>query len=178
MNAGEAVFVGEQLKGAGIYGAIIIVLMGVITIMAGVIAIQWRHSNKVYGYRLAERDTLNKTINESKNALHEMLASMEDRNDITKELSDVIQKQAVSFEVLLAKLSGWVDNIEKEFVRQAQVIAAQAEATRQIVAITTDMRNAVTASNTTLEEMKKLMPTFLRELRSIIQALPKTKRRP
>jgi len=177
MGAGDVVFVAEQVRAAGIYGAIILVLMMVVGVLSGVIAVQWRHSNKVYGYRLAERDTLNKTISESKTAMREMLASMEDRNDITKELSAVIQKQAATFEILIERFRNWFDNMEKEHVRQAAVIAAQAEAMRQIVGIITDCRNAITNTQTDVSEIKRVMPTFLQELKVVIDTLPRRARR-
>lgn len=157
LGAGDTVFVGEQLKGMGVAGAIIIVLMGVITIMGGVIAIQWKHSNKVYGYRLAERDTLNAALNDSKNALSAMLSATKERNEITDELAEVIAKQAASFEQLSDRIRLHYERLVDDNSRLNMVVSAISESVRNMVALSTDTRNLITNVDKALGEVKAVI---------------------
>lgn len=141
LSAGDTVFVGEQLKGQGLAGAIIIVLMSVIGLMGTAIALMWRHSNKVYGYRLAERDTLNTALNESKTAVASMLAATKERNEITDEMADVIAKQSASFDMLTERIRSHYERLVDDNSRLNMVVTSISEAMRQTVGISTDTRN-------------------------------------
>lgn len=164
LGAGDTIFVGEQLKGQGLAGAIIIVLMGVITLMGSAIALMWRHSNKVYGYRLAERDTLNNALNESKNAIASMLSATKERNEITDELADVIAKQAAIFEQLSDRIRLHYERLVDDNSRLNMVVTSISEAMRQVVGITSDARN----TSNSLTEMVGRVEKSLSDVKAVI----------
>lgn len=131
------------LREMGVAGGIISVLMGTIGVLSGVIYAQWRHANKVYGYRLAERDVLNKALTDSANAMQAMLKATEERNDITESLADVIEKQSVSFVSLTERIKNNYDGFTRDFNRFEMVITAMSDSIRQVVAISSDIRNSI-----------------------------------
>lgn len=164
LSAGDTIFVGEQLKSQGLAGAIIITLMGVITLLVGAIVLMWRHSNKVYSYRLAERDTLNNALNESKNSIATMMAVSKERNEITDELADVIAKQAAIFEQLSDRIRMHYERLVDDNSRLSLVVTAISEAMRQVVAISTDNRNLSTG----LVEMVGKVEKSLSDVKAVI----------
>jgi hypothetical protein len=140
MGAGDSVFVGQTLHNLGLPGAIIIVLMFVVGVLGGVIALMYRHANKVYGYRLAERDTLNTALRDSKEALASMRTAMEERNRITDELADVIEKQSVAFESVHERIKTHYEFIKDDHNRLQMVVSSMSEALRNISAETTAIK--------------------------------------
>jgi len=161
LGAGDTIFVGETLKSMGIAGAIIIVLMGVITLLGGIIAIQWKHANKVYGYRLAERDTLNAALNESKTAVAAMAVASKERNDITDEMAEVIAKQAHSFDALSDRIRMHYERLIDDNTRLNFVVSSLSESARIIVGQSTDIKTkiesnekAIAAVNDVLDELR------------------------
>jgi len=154
LGAGDTIFVGETLKGMGVAGAIIIVLMGVITVLSAVIALLWKHSNKVYGYRLAERDVLNAALNDSKTALYAMLAETKERNEITEELADVVSKQASAFDALSERIRMHYERLIDDNSRMNLVVNAISEAMRAMIGVSTDTRNTIVNVDRSLGELK------------------------
>jgi hypothetical protein len=134
MGAGDAVFVSKTLLGMGVDGAIITVLMAVITCLAGVIVIQWKLANKIYGYRLAERDTLNKALTDSTSSLRDMFKAAEERNEIIDNLSDVIEKQAVAFESVAERIKMQYEVMRDDQKACSAVVTALSESVRTVAA--------------------------------------------
>jgi hypothetical protein len=146
ISPGEAVFVGEQLKGLGLPGAIIIVLMAVVTVMGTAIGFMWKHSNKVYGYRLAERDVLNKALTDASAVLAGLLKASEERNDLTEELASLIEKQGAAFELLKVTVLAQYDTIKSNQAVAAQAVASLADAVRQLTSMVQENRNQYVAA--------------------------------
>lgn len=132
MDGPEAVEVGKTLVGMGVEGAIISVLMGVVAALAGVIVIQYKQANKVYGYRLKERDDLNKALTDSASSLRDMVRAVEDRNDITEDLAEVIQKQAMAFESVTERLRIQYEGMREDHTRTTMVISSMADGLRSV----------------------------------------------
>lgn len=145
LGAGDTIYVGETLKGMGVPGAIIIVLMGVITLLAGVIVVQWRQANKVYGFRLAERDVLNSALNDSKTALGAMLDATKERNEITDDLAEVITRQAAAFDQVSDRIRMHYEGLRDDNARLHMVVNAIAESMRVLTGIATDGGRAASA---------------------------------
>jgi hypothetical protein len=141
VGPGEAVFVSEELKSLGLSGAIILVLMFVVSILSTAIALMWRNSNKVYGYRLAERDTLNKALTETSTVLQEMLHATEERNDITTEQAELIAKQSSAFELLKVTILAQYDTLKSNHSTTTQTVSAMAEAMRTLHSLIGENRN-------------------------------------
>lgn len=131
------------LKEMGIAGGIIFVLMTVVTIMAEVIRRLIQHANKVYSYRLAERDILNTALTNTAKVLADMLEALKDRNDLTEDQADLIAKQSQAFEVLKVTILGQYDNIKSNNTAVAQSVIAMAEAIRALTSLVNDNRNTV-----------------------------------
>src|SRR3954471_23995277 len=98
-------FVASTLKEMGAAGAAISVLLTAIGGLVTAVVFQYKQGNKVYGYRLAERDTLNKALTDNTAAIHAMTRTAEERNKATQELADAIEKMASAFERLNDRLA-------------------------------------------------------------------------
>lgn len=157
LSAGDSIFVGGVLRELGIHGAIIMVLMSVIALMGTAIALMWRHSNKVYGYRLAERDVLNAALNDSKNALTAMLSATKERNEITDELQEVIGKQAAAFDALAERIRMHYERLVDDNARLNMVVSAISEAVRTLVGVSADTRNKADLLARSLDEVKAVI---------------------
>jgi len=172
-------FVEGQIKSLGVAGAIISVLMGVIVVMAGVIAAMWRHSNKVYGYRLAERDTLKDALNDSKVVLRDMLDATKDRNEITEELSELIAKQSVAFLSLEQKVDHHYAMLKDSQERLTMVMSALPESIRTMASQLGDMRTAMSLSMADLKNsLASAMGVFLSDIRSLVNGVLDVVKRP
>lgn len=131
----------KLLEGAGIYGAIIFVLL---TALIGAIAyIKSLHTkaDKIYGYRLTERDTLNKALTDTAKVLADMLEATKDRNDLTEDQADLIAKQAMAFELLKVTVLGQYDNIRDYNTAAANAVSAMAQAIRTLTEIVQENRH-------------------------------------
>lgn len=138
-----AELVNRALEGMGPAGAAISVLLTFITVLGTAVGIQWRQANKVYGYRLAERDTLNKALTDSTTAINSMIKATDERNRVTDELADAIGSQASAFDRLNDRQQMQHEVLKDEVQRQGMVISAASEATRINTGILTDIRNYI-----------------------------------
>lgn len=154
------------LKELGLAGAIIFVLMGVVTGMAEIIRRLIAHANKVYGYRLAERDTLNKALTDTAKVLGDMLEATKDRNDLTQDQAELIQKQSQAFEVLKVTILGQYENIKDNNHVVAMAVTAMADAIRVLTSMVSDNRNV--AANQ-LTELKQAISGSAAEIREYIR---------
>jgi hypothetical protein len=150
MSAGDAVFVGEQLKGLGLPGAIIIVLMSIVAVMGTAIGLMWKHSNKVYGYRLAERDVLNKALTDASAVLAGLAKASDERNDLTEEQAELIEKQGQAFELLKVTILAQYETIKRNQDGAAQSVTSLADAVRGLTALYYESRSAPEATKNAL----------------------------
>lgn len=129
------------LQDMGLAGAVIFVLvMTVAGLVAYVRSMQTR-ADKVYGYRLTERDTLNKALTDASQVLKEMLEATRDRNELTEEQAELISKQVYAFELLKASVIGQYENIREHQVAASQAVTSMAEAIRTLTGMVTESRN-------------------------------------
>lgn len=133
----------DALVGMGVAGAIISVLLTVIGLLATGNVFQYRHSNKVYGYRLQERDTLKDALNDSKQTLAQVLAGMHERNEITEELTRVIEAHTAAFAALRDKVEVHYTVIKRDSERSEQVITAISESMRTMTIGVGDVKATV-----------------------------------
>lgn len=137
----------DALASMGVAGAIIFVLMTVIAGLLTANVLQWRHSNKVYGYRLQERDVLRDALNDSKHTLADVLKGMQDRNEITEELSDVIKGHTGAFMQLKAVIELHYDMMKQDKSRGEQVASAIGESLRTLTATVAGMHTDMMVAN-------------------------------
>jgi hypothetical protein len=128
------------LEGMGVPGAIIFVLMS--TVMALIIYVRSMQAkaDKIYGYRLQERDTLNKVVSDSAAVLRDMLKVTEERNDLTEEQAKLIERQSQAFELLKVTVLAQYDSIKDHNNVSAQAVTAMADAIRALTTIVMENR--------------------------------------
>lgn len=170
----------RQLSGMGVSGAIISVLMGVIVLLGGVIGIMYRQANKVYGYRLAERDTLMGALNDSKTAMREMIEATKDRNEVTGQLADLIAKQTSAFATLELTVNNHYANLAQQQQRLELVVSSTSDALRVLNGIMRDVRSQVTSVGNDLKlALSTSFSGFSAEMRGLVQsAVDNFRRRP
>jgi hypothetical protein len=170
----------RQLSGMGVSGAIISVLMAVIVLLAGVIGIMYRQANKVYGYRLAERDTLMGALNDSKTAMREMIEATKDRNEVTEQLSDLISKQTSAFATLELTVNNHYTNLMQQQQRLELVVSSTADALRVLTGIMRDVRSQVTSVGSDLKlALSTSFSSFSTEMRGLVtSAIEGLRKRP
>lgn len=131
----------STLRDMGPAGAVISVLLTAIGGLVSAVMIQYRQGNKVYGYRLAERDTLNKALTDNTAAINAMTRATEERNRVTEELAAAIGNLASAFERVNDRLEMQHTVMKDEVQRHGLVVSAVADAMRNVAGIVTDVRN-------------------------------------
>jgi len=154
------------LKEMGVPGGIIFVLMSVVGIESEIIRRLIAHASKVYGYRLTERDTLNKALTDTAKVLADMLEATKDRNDLTEDQAELIAKQSAAFELLKVTILAQYENIKDNNHVVAQSVSAMAEAIRSLSAMVVDNRNT-TAHQVT--ELKAAVANATAEIREAVR---------
>lgn len=116
--------------------------------LATAVGLQWKHGNKVYGFRLAERDELNKALTGSAKAQEAATRAQEEQNRVIEELADAMRAMASSHERLIERLAMQSDHgkdRERDLFSKMEdivrAVASMAEANRNTGAIASDIRN-------------------------------------
>jgi hypothetical protein len=97
-------FVLETLKHMGGAGAVILVLLGAISGLITAIVYMYRRDNRIYGYRLTERDTIANLANAGNVAIASSAKAMEENNELTEELADATSALATKLDYLTNRL--------------------------------------------------------------------------
>jgi hypothetical protein len=139
----------DGLKELGGAASAFIGMMGTaIVALAGALGVMWKHSSKVYGFRLAERDTLTNALNAATKAQEAQTRAMEEQNRVIADLADAIREQATMFEKLHERL-GMQQEHARERERdqrgqlddQTKAITEMSNSIRVLTGILTDVRN-------------------------------------
>ncbi len=133
----------DALKGMGPAGAFISLQLTAITGLVAAVVLQWKQANKVYGYRLAERDLLNKALTDNTTAINAMTRTAEERNKATHELAEAIDRMASAFERLNDRLGMQHENVKEQLKDSVEAIKSMAEAVRVNTGMVTDIRNYI-----------------------------------
>lgn len=162
----ENELVTSQLKNAGIYGAIISVLLATILFLVAYIRSLHKTAAKIYAYRLAERDTLNAALSESKAAILAQVEASNERNKLTEELVRVISTSNAQADTLNVLLKLQFEFIKDEHTRLSQIVGAMAES----------VRNLSTSSQTIQTGVQALPPMLTALERHVENLLPRRNR--
>lgn len=127
----------------GLPGAIIGTLTGVVVILATVIVWMQRRADKVYGYRLQERDTLKDSLHEAAEAINAQATATRERNVIMDELAQTIRESAVATQLLVERLTVQHSHLMQDQDRTGQVITSIAEAMRNAALTTSGVKQSV-----------------------------------
>jgi hypothetical protein len=155
------------LEGMGISGAIIFVLLATVAGLVAYVRSLQAKADKVYGYRLQERDTLNKALSDAASAIAGMLEATEDRNDLTEEQARLIEKQSQAFELLKVTILAQYDNIRDHNNASTQAVTSLAEAVRTLNTMLTENRQI---ANGYVVDLNKQLVVLSGELSKAIAA--------
>jgi hypothetical protein len=133
------------LAASGLAGVVIFLETLAIGALVAYIKSLQTKADKVYGFRLAERDTLNETLSNVANVLRDVLKATDERNDITAEQAELIVKQAQAFELLKITILAQYDNIHDYNKATAQAVASMAESIRTLSSMVLENRTIATA---------------------------------
>lgn len=145
------------LESMGVAGAIIFVLMTTVVALVGYVRSMQAKADKIYGYRLQERDTLNKALTDSAAVLRDMLRVTEERNGLTEDQAKLLERQSQAFELLKVTMLAQYESIRDHNGSSSQVIGAMAEAIRTLTSIAMENRTIalgqVQSVQKTIDEM-------------------------
>lgn len=144
----------SSLKELGTTGYFISAMMTAIAGLSAAVAVQWKHANKVYGFRLAERDTLNEALTKSSASNMVLAESIRERNVVTASLEDAIQRLTVSNTMLHDRIGLMLDVHSREAAAQNDVIKSMAEAIRTQTGIVTNARDLSAGVMAGISEIK------------------------
>lgn len=159
------------LEGMGVHGAIIFVLLTTIGGLVAYIRSMQKRADKIYGYRLAERDTLNKAMTDSAGVLADLLKAQEDRNDLTEEQAELISKMSTAFELLKVTILAQYDNIREHNHAAAQAVTSMADAIRALTAIVVENR---TIAANHVQDVKSMLQVALFDISKSIRESSQT----
>lgn len=149
------------LETAGIWGAIVFVLLLTIGVLVGYIRSMQAKADKVYGYRLAERDTLNKVVSDTAKVLENLLKAQEERNGLTEEHALLIAKMSGAFELLKVTILAQYENIRDHNHASSQAVASMAEAVRTLTSMLLENRQ-IAASH--VQDVKGILQTGMLDI--------------
>lgn len=182
-------WIGRILESLGLPGAIIFVLLLTIAALVAYVKSMQAKADKVYGYRLGERDTLTKTLSDTAQVLQGVLEATDERNEITEEQADLIAKQAQAFELLKVTILAQYDNIRDHNTAAAMAVTAMADAIRQLSSMvvenraisTTHVTNVQGSMNDLKTELVKAVrdagDATVRELRTLLGGVTRIEHR-
>lgn len=148
----------------GIEGWIIGTLMLVVGSLSGVIVWMQKRADKIYGYRLAERDTANAALNAAASAQQAQASASRERNQLQEELTETINALAASISLF----------IERQTIHQTHFVADQSKMTTVIEAIADAMRNSAlqtTGLKDKIDTLLSQVPGMTKELKDAIKEL-------
>lgn len=169
MGPAEAVEVTTVLHGMGLAGAVITVLLSVVGSLAAVIVWMQRRADKVYGYRLAERDALNKALTEAASAQQAQAAATSERNQLQDQLSETITSLTQSIALFIERQTVHHEHLVTDQGRMITVIDAIAEAMRNASLTTTGVKDKLDTLLNQLPGMTKELKEHIRELAKDIE---------
>jgi hypothetical protein len=154
------------LESMGVAGAIIFVLLTTVVALVAYIRSMQARADKIYGYRLTERDTLNKALTDSSAVLRDILKVTEERNDLTEEQARLLERQSQAFELLKVTMLSQYETIRDHNAASTQVIAATAEAIRSLHSIVVENRGItlthVVAVQKTIDDLSNVLKEAIR----------------
>lgn len=132
----------------GVASAIIGMMATAIMGLSTANVVQWKQAAKVYGFRLAERDTLRDALNASTNALQAATKAAEERNRVIADLADAVRDMAATFEKLHERLGYQHEHMreqQRDHARSmddaATAIGALSNSLQVNTGVVTDIRN-------------------------------------
>jgi hypothetical protein len=153
------------LESGGLWGAIVFVLLLTVMGLVAYVRSMQSKADKVYGYRLAERDTMQKVVGDTAKVLDDLLKAQEDRNDLTEEQAGLIKSLSQAFEILKITIAGQYENIRDHNHVASQAVTSMADAIRTLTAMVVENRTIATAH---VQDVKALMQAGQADMKKAI----------
>ena len=157
----------KLLQEMGIAGGIIFVLLLAVAGLVAYVKSLQSKADKIYGYRLTERDTLNKALTETAKVLEDVIEQVETRNELTEEQAELIAKQAQAFEILKVTILSQYDNIHEHSRASVMAVTAMAESIRTLSSMVIENRTIaqghVLSVNASLNDLKTELVKAVRD---------------
>lgn len=118
-------------------------LMSVIAAETACIIWMQKRADKIYGYRLAERDTAHAALNAAATAQQAQASATRERNELQEELTETIQALTNSISIFIEKQTIHHTHLVGDQARVAQVIESIAEAMRNVALNSTGLKDKV-----------------------------------
>jgi hypothetical protein len=154
----------------GLPGAIIGTLMTVIGALVATIVFMQRRADKIYGYRLVERDVLNKALSEASAAMHAQTQTTRERNEIMEELADTIRQSTNVITMMVERMTIQHEHMTLDQSKTGMVIAAIADAMRnntmQMTGVKQSTDNLASSLPNVIKEIRDLCDRMLNDVRS------------
>lgn len=163
----DSELVSSQLKNAGIYGAIISVLLVTIMGLIAYIRSQNKTAAKIYGYRLQERDAYNTALSDSRAAILAQVEASNERNKLTEELIRVISTSNAQADTLNALLKLQFEFLKDDHGRLNQTVGAM----NQVISSMADSVRNLATSSQTIQTGVQSLPPMLESLRLHVQSI-------
>lgn len=149
---------------------------------------QYRKADRVYGYRLTERDTLTKALTDTTHVLSDMLKDAEEGNTLMRELADTLNGQSSELDSLrqaVGRLGELARDNHLTLLDNARAaslaVAAMAESIRVLDKSVVDHRVAVAdhvhALRQTIHASEQALKSDLRQIIGIDSTIVVKKRR-
>jgi len=169
-------WVTKILQELGLAGVVIFFLLLAVAGLVAYVKSLHTKADKVYGFRLAERDSLNKALTDTAKVLEDVLEASEERNALTEQQAELITKQAQAFELLKVTILSQYDNIRDHNTASASAVASMAEAIRTLSSMVIENRSIaqghVLSVNASLNDLKtELVGTLRDERDQIVKAV-------
>lgn len=139
-------------------------LMTVITAETACIVWMQKRADKIYGYRLAERDTANAALNAAAAAQQAQAAATRERNQLQEELTETINALTNSIAIFIEKQTIHHTHLVSDQSRVSQVIEAIAAAMREAAMQSTGVKDKVDVLLAQLPGMSNEIKAHIKEL--------------
>lgn len=144
----------NALGGMGLAGAVIAALLLTVGSLVTAIIFLFRQNGKLHIERRAEGGAFIKVIEANNTALTKNAEATDERNKVTADLADAINKLAAAFELVTQRVDFHHEDNKEKLKDLIQVIGAVSEAIRTNTGIVTDVRNGQMPLVTAVNEMK------------------------
>jgi hypothetical protein len=159
------------LEGMGVPGGIIFVLLSTVVALVAYIKSMQAKADKIYGYRLTERDSLNKALTDAGKAISDLTSATEDRNELTEEQARLLEKQAQAFELLKVTVLAQYDSIKDHNAAASAAVTAMAESIRALTSIVLENR---TIAMSHVNDVRKTVDDMSRSVSDAIKLSAQT----
>lgn len=147
-------WIAAELKGMGLLGVVIFLLLKVIVILGVVIKILWGKYTALNDERCVERQAFMDVMNAKSSSDLQLARSHEERNDVERELGEAFKAQSASFDRVNDRVELFHDDNKDRLKDINLVVGSLADGVRTIAANVAANTKSVDASAAIANETK------------------------